>query len=469
MNRSDSMKRIAQHIFAAGLALCISLPVAAQEFRTSYFMQTSNFRHQMNPALLDNSYTAVMLGNFNVGTTGNIGMSNFIYELEGDPRYDLTTFMSPTVNATDFLNDLNAHNRFDLYLNWNLFSQAFKAFGGVNVVELNLRSNTHLSLPYELFELAKTTGAKQQYELTDIGMQTNNYVELALGHSHKINRKLTVGAKLKFLVGAGYADFSADKLSLTLNGDYWRVQGNAKLQAAILDGGVVKHDLSEPCAPDGRPRFDEIDDFKFAIPGYGGAIDLGATYQLTNDLMLSAAVTDIGFIKWSNMQQASTAGDYTFDGFENIHVEGEETPGTSIDDQMDQLTDDLEDMFAIYDDGKRKATTWLATTVNVGAEYTMPFYRKLRVGALYTGRFNGLYSYHQGMVSAVVRPLKWIEATVNASYGSTGFCYGAALSLKAPHFNFYVGADRILGEVGKQYIPLNNMNTNINIGMTFPL
>ncbi len=47
------MKTIFKKI-AAGLVLSSALlPAQAQEFRTSYFMQTSNFRHQMNPALID--------------------------------------------------------------------------------------------------------------------------------------------------------------------------------------------------------------------------------------------------------------------------------------------------------------------------------------------------------------------------------------------------------------------------------
>lgn len=76
------MKINFRHIPAALLLATATLPAAAQEFRSSYFMQTSNFRHQMNPALLDSSYVAVFLGNLNVGTTGNIGLKNFVYKTD---------------------------------------------------------------------------------------------------------------------------------------------------------------------------------------------------------------------------------------------------------------------------------------------------------------------------------------------------------------------------------------------------
>ena len=132
---------------AAALTLAVAIPASAQELRSSYFMETSNFRHQMNPALLDAPYFSTLFGQINVGTTGNIGAKNFIYELNGNPNYKYTTFMNPCVSANQFLGDLHDKNRADVYLNWNLLSVGFKAFGGVNLLEINLRSNTNVTLP----------------------------------------------------------------------------------------------------------------------------------------------------------------------------------------------------------------------------------------------------------------------------------------------------------------------------------
>lgn len=465
--------KLSHKIFAAaiGLSAMTATTASAQELRSSYFMQTSNFRHQMNPALLDSSYVAALLGNVNIGTTGNIGLSNFVYKLEGNPRYDLTTFMSPTVSAGEFLGGLNDKNRFDVYLNYNIFSMAFKAFCGMNLVELNLRSNTNGSLPYELFEFMKTTGAKEHYQLHDIGMRTSNYLELALGHSRPITDKLTVGAKLKFLLGAAYSDFSVERLDLTMNGDKWSIDGDARLKAAILKS-ELEHDLDKPVSGGDRPgrkRVKGLEDVTFGLPGFGMAVDLGATYKLMDDLTLSASVTDLGFISWSGVQQASSQGQWEFDGFENIYAGSNNTGDNKLGDQFDALGDDLENVFSIYDDGKGSASNALAATINVGAEYTLPVYRKLRFGLLYTSRIHGLYSFHQAMLSANVRPLSWIEATAQTAVTSTGMTFGGALSFKAKHFNFYIGADRFFGKTSKEFIPLNSLNANVNFGFTFPL
>ena len=458
---------------AAALTMAAAiLPTSAQELRTSYFMETSNYRHQMNPALLDSPYVGLLFSNINIGMTGNIGAKQFIFDTNGLPgytgNYRYTTFMDPNVDAATFLNKLHDKNRFDLYLNYNLFSVGFKAWGGVNLLELNLRSNTNLTLPKELFEFAKTAGEKEHYEFGGLGMRTQNYMELALGHSRDINKQWRVGGKLKFLIGAAYADFTADNVTLDMTEDAWRIQSNAQMKASLLKSDVIHEGPSKNSA-DGRPRVKELDNFGFSLPGFGMALDLGVTYKPIENLTLSAAITDLGFISWKNTHHASSQGDYTFDGFNNIYIGSDKDQTEDIDDQFDQIGDDLEEMFSVYDDGTKTATQALAATLNVGAEYKLPAYDKLKFGFLYTSRIHGKYSWHQGMLNVGVRPVKWFECNVNGAVTSTGVTAGGMLSLKAPHFNFYIAADRFFSKMGKQGVPLNSSNGNITFGMTFPL
>ena len=466
------MKKSLRYMAAALTMAAAILPTSAQELRTSYFMETSNFRHQMNPALLDSPYFGMFFSNINIGMTGNIGAKQFIFDTNGLPgytgNYRYTTFMDPNVDAKTFLNKLHDKNRFDLYLNYNLFSVGFKAWGGVNLLELNLRSNTNLTLPKGLFEFAKTAGEKEHYEFGGLGMRTQNYMEIALGHSRDINKQWRVGGKLKFLIGAAYADFTADNVTLDMTEDAWRIQSNAQVKASLLKSDVIHEDPSKNSA-DGRPRVKKLDNFGFSLPGFGMALDLGVTYKPIENLTLSAAITDLGFISWKNTHHASSQGDYTFDGFNNIYIGSDKDQTEDIDDQFDQIGDDLEEMFSVYDDGTKTATQALAATLNVGAEYKLPAYDKLKFGFLYTSRIHGKYSWHQGMLNVGVRPVKWFECNVNGAVTSTGVTAGGMLSLKAPHFNFYIAADRFFSKLGKQGVPLNSSNGNITFGMTFPL
>ena len=111
----------------------------------------------------------------------------------------------------------------------------------------------------------------------------------------------------------------------------------------------------------------------------------------------------------------------------------------------------------------------LAATLNAGAEYTMPFYRKMSVGLLYTGRFYGDYSWHQGMLSANIRPLKWLEVNANAAATSTGFTMGAMLSLNSKIAKFYIGSDRLIGSSPADIMTAKDANANLTLGLTIPL
>lgn len=470
------MKRNSSKILAA-LCLALAAPTLtaqAQETQTSYFMQSGTYRHQMNPAFLADPYVGALLGNLNVETEGNVGMKNFVYELQtpytqDGKYYELTTFMNPEISAADFLGELPDKTRIGAKFNYNFASVGFKAFGGVNLVELNMKVNTDVSMPKSLFEMAKTLGEKESYSISDLGARAMGYGELAFGHSRQINPKLRIGAKVKMLFGLAYADFDVKQLDLTLNGDAWSVAGDARLQAALMKTKFEHEGADKNDPATGRPRVKGIDDFAGGLSGFGVGFDLGATYKLLPELELSASLTDLGFISYSGVQNASSANQYTFDGFDNIYAGDNNTGDNKIGDQFEALGDDLEELFSVYDDGEGSASKALAATLNLGADYTMPFYDKLHVGLLYTGRFAGKFSRHQAMLSAVVRPVKVIEVGVSSTFHSFGTNLGAMLSLRGKHVNFFLGADSFIHKFGKQGIPLNAMNANVNFGLSFPL
>ncbi len=466
------------------LAALLSMPAAAQELHTSYFLNSSVNRHEMNPAMLDKSYVSMplVLGNLNVGTTGNVGLKSFVYEM--DPSWqgynlnggnNLTTFMHPSVDANKFLGGLKDNNRISANLKYQIFGVGFKAFNGMNLIELNIRSNTSIALPKTLFEFAKTAGAKEDYNISDLGVRTENFAELALGHSHKINDKITIGGKMKFLFGLAYADVTANNVNLHLSEDVWRVDGDVRAKASLMDTEVELSNKTEPnkyVAPGQTPRHrvHGLDDFKAGLSGFGVAFDLGATYQVYEDLKVSAAVTDLGFISWKNMHQASSTGSWEFDGFdEDVYVASNRTETNEIGDQFEALGNDLGNIFAVYYDGKKSECRALAANINIGAEYVLPYYRKLTFGFLYNSRIAGHHSYHSGTFSANVAPAKWFDASLSLGFTSTGVVGGLVGSLHAKHFNVFVGTDRFFGKLSKQGIPLNRANSNISVGISFPL
>ena len=436
--------------------------ISAQTLQSSYFLEGATYRHQLNPAFMgERNYISMpMLGNMNLGTSSNVGLTDFIYKFD-DPtgKYDLTTFMSSAVGRDEFLGNLKTNNRINTNLGLTILSAGFHAWGGFNTIELNMKSNTSFNLPYELFNFMKTGMDQEVYHIKNFAVNSNNYLELVLGHAHKVNDRLTIGAKLKLLAGAANVDAKIDQMDITLSGDKWEIMANGTLNTAVANG-YYKTKIDNP---------GEINGFDYDKPnvgGYGAGVDLGATYQLADNLTLSASALDLGFISWKNNLKGVTRNNepFIFNGFTNIAVDPEDGDPNSVDTQFENMKDDLKDMAKFYDEGKTKRTTMLATTINVGAEYAFPFYDKLSLGVLSTTRINNPYTWTQAMVAANVRPLRWFDASVNYSYSTFGPNLGWMLNFHPKGITFFVGSDRMITNVTPQYIPTNNANTNICLG-----
>lgn len=464
-----TMKKILLLIFSFS-----AMGSIAQELRSSYFVKTSAFRHQINPALLDKPYVAVpMLGNINVGTRGRNGHSTFFYPLENNSDNHFVTFLHPSVNDKDFLKKIKNNVTINANLNYNLLSAAFNAFNGTNLIEVNLRSNNYAIFPHHLFVFMKSPTSKKNYSFKNLGMKSETYAEFVLGHSRKLSRNLTIGGKLKFLIGASYAELKVNHMHISSAGNFWNIDGDTELTTAVFNSHLrYKEDSgTQSQAPSGnKPRVNDLSDPTFGLPGRGIALDMGITYQtpFIEELTLSASLTDVGYMVWKNANMASSKGNWMFDGFKDFsHYKPTESPTVSA--QIKQLKIETARMLSLYYDGKKNTGKMLPMTINLGAEYIVPSYDKLHFGMLFSHRFNDIYSFSQMMLSANIRPTDWFEASLSGSATSDSVTLGGMLNFYTPRFNFYIGSDRFFGGLSEQYIPKNSLNANVNLGFVIPL
>ena len=432
---------------------------SAQALNSGYFLDGYLFKHQLNPALeSDKAYFSIpVLGNINIGTRGNIGLGNFLYPTANG---GLTTFMNSSISADEFLNGLSTNNKLAMNLDMSILSAGFRAWGGFNTIDIGLRSHTALNIPKDMLEFMKVgqSGPTTVYDMGDMGMSSANYVEVALGHSRQITDKLRVGAKVKFLLGGMYADMSLKNSHVTLSENEWVVSANGEMNIAAKGMTVPEKD-------GGLVDFDNIEYDSPGLSGFGLGIDLGATYEVIDNLTVSAAIKDLGFMGWSNNTYASTNNEpWRFDGFENLTF-SDDKEEDKLENQLDALGDEFEDYANLHRRSTgEKLSKALAATLVVGAEYALPMYDKLSFGLLSTTRFNGPYTWSEGRLSANVSPLSWLEGGVNVAVSSFGTSAGWILNLHPKGFSIFLGMDCLVGKVNPQFIPVNNANASFSCG-----
>lgn len=466
------MKYINKYMALGLLSIC-SLHAMGQQLNSAYFTNDYKFRHTMNPAYgNEQNYVSMPgFGNVNLSLMGNFGYEDVIFDNPMFPSTSkdrLTTFMNPYISTPDALKGFNSgDNKILGDVSITVLSAGFKGFGGYNTIELNARTSFGMSLPYELFEFAKNTG-NRTYNIGNISANGQAFAELAFGHSRQINEKLRVGAKVKLLFGAGRGDVNIDNMKADLAADdKWTVSGHAKSEVSVK-GFTYKTEEKE-YKEEGRGTYQYVNDVDIdgaGLGGFGLAFDLGGVYKINNDFTVSAALLDLGFIKWSNNMVAVNGGEeFVFNGFHDVAV-NEDRGGSTMSMQGDKYSDQLADFANLQDKGDEGGrTTGIGATLNLGCEYTLPVYRKITFGVLSSTRFRGDYSWTEARVSANWTPLKWIDGGVNMAFGSYRNSFGWVVNFHPKGYNFYVGMDHTLGKVSKEFIPLNS-NAAVSVGMS---
>ncbi|MDE6207904.1 MAG: hypothetical protein K2M55_08860 [Muribaculaceae bacterium] len=434
-------------------------------------------RHELNPAFASeyNYVSFPALGDLNIGAMSNVGVNTFLYKMPGG---QLTTFMNKSVSADEFLGKLSNHNKVTFNTDVTILAAGFKAFKGYNTINIGVRADAGVTMPKGLFEFMKLgqTGPDTEYNFKDLTVKANAMAEVALGHSHTINERLDVGAKVKVLLGVGNVHGKITDMRVRMSDTQWAITANGEMNIAAGNGlefptkqesGKEYDDPSEATEVD----WDNINYDSFGLGGFGLGFDLGATYKLLPELTLSLAVRDLGFMNWNHNYKAATPGkEWSFGGFSEIALDSDQPnyEDNKIGQQFDDLWDDMQDMVNFHrEDVRGSRLTALSATLHIGAEYVMPFYKGLTGGFLFTHQFNGPFSWTEGRFSANVKPAKWFDATINYGASTFGSSLGWMLNFHPRGFNFFVGTDHQFFKVTPQFIPVGHASAALNMGINF--
>ena len=469
------MKYIKAFISAVVVGVAGMTTLSAQNaLRTGYFLEGYTYRHMINPAFApERSYVAFPgLGNLNVTVNSNVGLSTFLYPTKNG---ELTTFMSPDVKSGKFLGKLKGMNHINENLDLMILSFGFRGMGGYNTFTLSSRQSMSLSLPKDLFTFMKLGQTKENthYNFKNLGIEASEIVEMGFGHSRQIDEKLRAGAKLKVLLGVGNVNARISNMDVTLSNEIWEVKADGELNIAAGSGLKVptKGESGKADNPSEATLidWDNVDYDKFGLSGFGMGLDLGATYQLLPDLELSAAVTDLAFMSWSNNHHAKTSkASWTFEGFHDVALDkgDPDYEDKKLNQQLDDLGDQFEESVEFHREGKvGSRVSGIGATITLGGMYTIPYARMVKGGLLFTQCINGHYSWTEARLSANVTPVGWFDASVNYALSSFGSSFGWILNFHPKGVNLFLGSDFQIFKVTPQFVPVGNLNASVNFGL----
>ena len=389
------------------LGICISflLPTAmqAQYLRSSYFMEGSSTRIQLNPALQPKrgyvNFPGIGSVNAEVATN-SLGIQDVIDVFDSDGEF---------YNNDKFYNRLKGMNEVNISANTDVISFGFYKGKGFWSFNVGARADVDATIPKEMFRYLRATDVEnfswsgESFDIRNEKLRLNAYIEVGAGYSRAINERLTVGGKAKLLLGAGNINLKINQIQMSGRGIGYESEFQLKSDA-YMEASAKGLKLEEE---DGY--ITDLDYNSFGISGYGAGIDLGATYQVMKNLNVSAAILDLGFISWdkSNSQVAESDRNATIN--------------------KDNYSDDVLDfnLFGLKKKENKSRTTSLSPTMVIGGEYGL-LNNKLGLGLLSTTRFGQLKTYSELTFSANYRPNTLINTTLSYSMLQGGETFGIA-------------------------------------------
>ena len=411
----------------------------------------------------------------------------------------------------DFMNRLKDNNKLNVNFSTEILSAGW--YKGKNFWSFNigLRTDIGANLTKNMFtflnemETVEENWRNSNYDISGQQLNINAYTEIGLGLSRQINSRLTVGARVKALLGIGNMELKLNRVAMSANlpsdqqinqwssESYWNsmtpsqaAQAAQELKdkfnnyhANLTVGAELKSsfkglELQEEEGKDYVTDFD-FDSGKLGIAGYGFGIDLGASYKILDNLTVSASVLDLGFISWSKSStKIASANPDPIDikGSTYANMVDPNNPNTVMN-AVNQLQNDAQgymdrvtngdvldyDMLQLeVSDAKESRKSRLASTLVLGAEYGF-FNNKLAVGVLSTTRFVQPDALTELTFSANYRPKSWFNVALSYSaIQSAGKSFGLGLKL-GPLF------------VGTDYMFLGKNSNSVNgfVGVSIPL
>lgn len=370
-----------RRIWLVAGSLLLGMTMHAQYLRTSYFMEGTSSRLELNPGLqpMRGYFNIPVLGSFNVGTSSNVlGINDIIDVLDSGEDIFLND---------DLYSRLKSDNRLNVNLKTDVLSFGWYAGKGFWNVNVGLRADVGASIPQSMFEYLRRVNNTEDINgsFSNMNFNLNAYAEIGLGYSRQITEKLSVGGRVKVLLGIARAEMAVDNFDIYVddaltNGDYtelnpYQTYGSATVNARVsttMKGGGLSFDETT-----GQIDGFDIDGSNFGIAGAGFGIDLGASYKVWDNLTVSAAVLDLGFIKWKEGE--TTVAAPANGSFEVI--------GSNYQDFLDGDFLSMDRFNFVQDKEAAEDTkTTLASTILLAGEYGL-LDNKLSVGAIYTARF----------------------------------------------------------------------------------
>ena len=469
------MTKTRKYIMAA-LVAAFAMTASAQQVNTLYFMENAPMRHTINPAFQPVSkgyinFTPLGWSSFTIGNN-SLTLNDVLFT---DPASGKTiTPLHPNADRNKFLKTMRKVTWSGGEVTLGFLNMGFRVKdNGFLTIGINERILMASTTPKSMADFYLNGGMKDlngginTIDMSKLSTAFTVYTEVGVGYSHKLNDKWTIGGKLKFLIGELYGGFNAKKLAIDATAQEWKLRGDIDMQfAGPIDSKYLSEymesknmqDIIDGFTSDGTFEFKKLintsDIASMLKPaGYGAAIDFGFAYKPIENLQISAALVDLGFIYWSNTNRFKCSVDTTFDGAGEVGYsesrfqdeDGNFSTGIVLDTALSNLKSMVKG-FKVSTNGNNGVIKMVQARLNVGLDANF-WENRIGVGILSATRLYNARLYEEVTLGLAFRPVNWFNIAASYSLLDNGKYSNIGLGLS------FMPYDGINLTLAMDYIP----------------
>jgi len=428
---------------------------------TLFFMDKLQQALHTNPAYQPHSrvYVNFILPSLSLAVNYNgFGYYDAIHFGNGSKSDSLVIDLNQIVDKMPDISYLATDVRYDL------LAVGFKAKKMYFHFGISNRTETWTGIPKNI--ITALTEGNLDYEndvvrsldFSGIGFSAINYFEYSFGLSAPVNDNFTLGFRLKYLKGAAniLTERSDIMLATENDGGLLRLTGDLRINSSVAVTPIYDQNNEIQDFDTDNTFDDPVNDY-ILNKNNGFAMDIGATYKVSEKLSLSASLTDFGLIKWkTNTLNIETNSSFVTQGID-LYPLIDDNDSRNFEDLIDDLADSLENAFN-YSNEESEYNTFLTSKIYIGVKYHIS--EKVNFGALLKTKIYDNKLHPSFTIAANFVPCNWFNAGLTYNLMNGNYTnLGVGLALRAGPVQFFFITDNI--------IPIYTRTRSLNLQFGF--
>lgn len=309
----------------------------------------------------------------------------------------------------------------------------------------------------------------RQADLGNVDFNTSAWLGYNLGYTREITKKLSIGARVKYLQGLWNVNVEKSTLKLASNEDSLYIKAGFKVNTAGIEdfrgndfdvkqtifSGIGRTGKADSTFKEGNYLFEFLQK-RENIAGSGWGIDIGANYKFNQHVSVSASVIDFGYITWNKNNKSfnSDTKEFNYKGTELKDL-------NQFDSVIIKLQDSITDKVFVPTQSTNAYTTNLNAKLYLGAQYALNYNNMFDF--VFFNNF-GNKKFNPALSLSITKKV-WsiLDLRISGTYYNNNFTNaGLGFSMNLGPFQTYLFSDNLIAVMQYDEAKFINVRAGIN-------